>query len=43
MKQTLNIDNFINYAFNTEKYNDEQLQVVYEALETLEGDCAQLS
>ena len=43
MKQTLNVDNFIEYAYNTGKYSDEQLQAVSEALYTLEGDMAQLS
>ena len=43
MKQTLNVDNFIQYAYNTGKYNDEQLQAISDALYTLEGDMAQLS
>ena len=43
MKQTLNIDNFIQYAHNTGKYNREQLQAIADALSTLEGDMAQLS
>ena len=43
MKQTLNVDSFIQYAYNTGKYNDEQLQAISDALYTLEGDMAQLS
>ena len=36
MKQTLNIDNFLEYAYNTGNYNDDQF--IY-----LEGNMAQLS
>ena len=43
MKQTLNVDNFIEYAYNTGKYNEDQLEVIANALYTLEGDMAQLS
>ena len=43
MQQTLNVDGFIQYAYNTGKYNDDQLQVIADALCALEGDMAQLS
>ena len=43
MKQTLKVDNFIQYAYNTGKYNYEQLQAILDALYTREGDMAQLS
>lgn len=43
MKQTLNIDNFLEYAYNIGKYNDDQLQAISDALCTLEGDMVQLS
>lgn len=43
MQQTLNIDGFIQYAYSTGKYNNDQLQVIADALYTLEGDMAQLS
>lgn len=44
MKQTLKVDNFIQYAaYNTGKYIDEQLQAILDALYTREGDMAQLS
>lgn len=43
MKQTLNIDNFIEYASNTGKYDDEQLQAIADGLYALEDDMAQLS
>lgn len=43
MKQTLNVGNFIEYVYNTKKYNDDQLQAIADALYTPEGDMAQLS
>ena len=43
MKQTLKVDNFIQYAYNAGKYNDEQLQAILDALYIREGDMAQLS
>lgn len=43
MKQTLKVDNFIQYAYNTGKYIDEQLQAILDVLYTCEGDMAQLS
>ena len=43
MKQTLNVDNFIEYAYSTGKYSNDQLQAIADALYTLEGDMAQLS
>lgn len=43
MKQTLKVDNFIQYAYNMGEYIDEQLQAILDALYTREGDMAQLS
>lgn len=43
MKQTLKVDNFIQYAYNTGKYNDEQLQAVSDVLYTQESDMSQPS
>lgn len=43
MQNTLNINNFINYAYSTGKYNDEQLEAISDALYTLEGDMAELN
>lgn len=43
MKQTLKVDNFIQYAYNTGKYINEQLQAILDALYTREGDMARLS
>lgn len=43
MKTNLNIDGFLEYAYATGKYNDNQLGAIEQALYTLENDCAQLS
>ena len=43
MKQTLKVDNFIQYVYNMGEYIDEQLQAILDALYTREGDMAQLS
>lgn len=42
MDTTLNIDGFIEYAHNTGKYKNDQLQAVANALCLLEQDMAQL-
>lgn len=42
MKQTLNIDGFINYAYATGKYNQDQMQTIFDAFCMLENDMAQL-
>ena len=43
MKQTLKVDNFIQYVYNMGEYIDEQLQAILDALYIREGDMAQLS
>lgn len=43
MKQTLNIDGFIQYAANTGKYNNQQLRDITDSLLRLEADMAKLS
>lgn len=43
MKQTLNIDGFLQYAGNTEKYSNQQLHVIADSISCLEAGMAKLS
>ena len=43
MKQTLDIDSFLEFANNTGKYNRDQLQAIYDSLDTLEQEMSELS
>lgn len=43
MKTTLNVEEFVRYAEATEKYMEEQLDIISEALYMLEDDLSKLS